>query len=278
MSFSYGLGVAQYHGDMHDVLYDGLSAATGYSFGLGLSKKVGDVISIRFDINHYQIGGDDAETGSIRPPTNSDQSREVRNLRFRARNWEFNFQTNLFFIPVKGSYSRRPLVNPYLIAGVGYTTSNPKAQDPLTGQWQNLRPLNTEIGFAKAGEQEKLMRLVVPLGIGVRIKANRYIDILIEGARRFTFTDYLDDVSTQYPSEAAIRAYHQQNSPELEEIAVRLFDRSAEGGFRPRPEGAVRGNPGKNDAYYIFQVRLDMYIPDSVFGNLFGRARGPKFR
>jgi len=284
--FSYGIGIAQYHGDLHDVLYDGMGSATGFSLGAGIRKSLGSAISLRFDVNYYQIGGDDAENGALNPDgallqrsqgrANTPDTRFIRNLSFRSRNWEFALTANLKLIPVKGSYTRRPIFNPYIIAGIGFTTSNPKAQDPLTGDWVNLRKdIVTEPGFNENGDQSGLFKFVVPLGIGVRLRANKYIDVLIEGARRFTFTDYLDDVSTRYASVDDIRAAN-PNNPDL---AVRLYDRSAEGGYTPRPEGSIRGNPELNDAYYIFQIRLEMYLPDNVFSEIFSPSRRkPKFR
>ena len=102
LMFSYGLGAAQYHGDLHDVLYDGMSSATGYSFGIGLRKKFGNQISLRVDLNHYQIGGDDAENQKGFTTTRFSGRNDVldaddryrRNLRFRARNWELSALLN----------------------------------------------------------------------------------------------------------------------------------------------------------------------------------------
>lgn len=278
--FSYGLGIAQYHGDLHSVMYDGMGSATGYSFGIGLRKKLGSAVSLRLDLNHYQIGGSDAENSNlgneglaVSGVTSDD--RRLRNLSFRSRNWELSLLANINLIPVNGSYSRRPIVNPYLIAGIGFTTTNPKAL--LDGEWYNLREYNTELGFAKAGEQEKGIRTVVPLGIGIRIQANRYIDILFEGARRFTFTDYLDDVSTFYPSRQELIDYH---GPEKGEIAYRLSNRRGElEGEDNYNKGSLRGNSENNDAYWIFQIRLEMYLPSNVFSEIFSPSRRkPKFR
>ena len=286
LMFSYGLGGVQYHGDLHDVLYDGMNAATGYSFGIGLRKKYGDQLSIRLDLNHYQIGGDDAENQgrvtnteiSGRGYVGNSDDRYLRNLRFTAKNWEISALLNFNVKPFKGFYSRRPKGNLYIIGGIGYTTSNPKAQDPVTGIWENLRLLKTEYGF-NPGEQEKFMRMVIPLGIGIRLKANQYIDVLLEGARRFTFTDYLDDISTIYPTYDALLEAHDGNV-ERAEVAYRMSNRSGEleDGIVIH-DGAGRGNSENNDAYYIFQIRLEMYLPDSSLSNLFSpNRRKAKFR
>ena len=275
--FSYGLGGAQYHGDMHDVLYDGLNAATGYSFGIGLRKKLGSQLSVRFDINYYQIGGSDAENGDIGTligrPTSA--NRYLRNLSFRSRNVEFSALANFNLLPVKARYSGRPAVNPYILGGIGWTTVNAKAE--LDGEWYLLRDYNTELGYAQEGEQEKAWRMVIPLGIGLRLRTNQYIDVVLEAARRFTFTDYLDDVSTFYPSEQDLIDFH---GPDKGALAYRLSNRRGElEGQENYDKGDLRGISENNDAYYIFQIRLEMYLPDSFLSEIFSPSRRkPKFR
>jgi hypothetical protein len=267
LMFSYGAGMSTYHGDMYDVLYDGLKP--GPNVGIGLRKKFGSQLSVRFDLNWGTLGRSRGREIGV-------DSRNVRNLSFRSRNFELSAQFIFNLIPVKGSYSRRPLINPYIIAGLGITTNNPKGIDSTgSGDWVNLRELNTEV----LAEPYSGIAVVVPFGFGIRLRANQFIDVLIEGARRFTFTDYLDDVSTQYPSMDQVRQYHIDNGTGLEDLAARMYDRSAEGGFPARNEGNTRGNPEYNDAYYIFQIRLEMYLPDNFLGELFSPSRRkPKFR
>lgn len=280
--FSFGLGVSSYHGDLHDITYDGLGSAVGSNLGIGLRKKFGSQISMRLDLNWYTIGGDDADNGFLAgkdpdqrggPRQDQRDTRFVRNLSFIAKNIEASLFFTFNLIPVNGSYTRRPVLNPYLLVGIGFTTNNPKAEHPNTGELINLRELNTE---ALAGNGYASKALVVPLGIGVRLKATQYVDILLEAARRFTFSDYLDDVSTEYPSIQELT-----DAGRLGDIndALLLFDRSVEGGFEARRPGGERGNPELNDAYYIFQVRLELYLPDNFLKQLFQPSRRkPKFR
>lgn len=280
--FSFGLGVSSYHGDLHDVVYDGLGSAVGSNLGIGLRKKFGSQISMRLDLNWYGIGGDDADNGFLAgkdpdqrggPREGQSDTRFVRNLSFQARNIEASLFFTFNLIPVNGSYTRRPVLNPYIMLGIGFTTNNPKAEDPLTGELTNLRELNTE-ALAGVGYSSKAM--VIPIGIGVRLKATQYVDILFEAARRFTFTDYLDDVSTEFPSLQELRDAGRTGDPLA---AERLFDRSAEAGYPTRVAGDDRGNPEKNDSYYIFQIRLELYLPDNFLKQLFQPARRkPKFR
>ncbi len=280
--FSFGLGVSSYHGDLHDVVYDGLGSAVGSNLGLGLRKKFGSQISMRLDLNWYGIGGDDADNGRLagKDPGQRGGTREgqedtrfIRNLSFKSRNLEASLFFTFNLIPVNGSYTRRPVLNPYLLMGIGITTNNPRAEHPDTGEMVNLRKLNTE---ALDGLGYSSTALVIPLGIGVRLKANQYVDILFEAARRFAFTDYLDDVSTEFPS---LQELEDAGRIGTFEDARILFDRSAEAGYPTRVAGDDRGNPEKNDSYYIFQIRLELYLPDNFLKQLFQPSRRkPKFR
>ena len=209
--FSFGVGVSTYHGDLHDVFYDGLGSAVGGTIGLGLRKKLGSQMSVRLDLNFYQISGDDAASGvfSDRSADQRGGSREgqqdtryFRNLSFASTNVEASLLFTFNLIPVNGSYTRRPVINPYLMFGIGFTSNNPTGESDTFGK-VNLRPLNTE---ALPGVGYSGSLLAIPVGIGIRIKANQYIDVLLEAGRRFLFSDYLDDVSTVYPTVDALTA------------------------------------------------------------------------
>ena len=305
--FSFGLGGSQYHGDLYDVTYDGLGPTLGPSFGIGMRRKLGSQLSIRLDLNRYQIGGDDKVTGAFNNRTTDDRTgrrtglrdtRYVRNLNFRAQNWEISGMFIFNFIPVDGSYTRRPLINPYLMLGISRTLSRPKTY--LPGEEGNYTVNLWEVQTEAAGLYSNWFT-VIPVGFGIRLKANQYVDILLEAARRFTFTDYLDDVSTVYPSRDQIIEWNGGDGSATADVALQIYDRSqdlipeltAEGnqagldriaqdyprGFpSARRQGQIRGSDN-NDSYYIFQIRLELYLPDNFLSELFSPSRRkPKFR
>jgi hypothetical protein len=93
------------------------------------------------------------------------------------------------------------------------------------------------------------------IGFGFKIDLNEVWSLNAEIAGRFMGTDYLDDVSTVYPEMGTLLARRG-------EIAVRLSDRSVEGG-QDIPLGAPgrqRGNSDDNDGYYTMKVGLVYYI------------------
>ncbi|MFY0592592.1 hypothetical protein [Roseivirga sp.] len=282
---SYGVGFSTYHGDMHDVFYDGLSSALGGTLTGGIRRKFGSQLSLRLDLSYYQIGGDDAEGGAnaiINRPagraSGEDDTRFVRNLNFRSRNLELSLMAVLNLIPVDGSYTRRPIVNPYLLFGIGRSQNRPKTYLPGDeGNYSiNLWEIQTEAAAPVSSYPKSVT--VIPFGIGLRIKASRQIDILLEGARRFTFTDYLDDIATEYPSLQQVIDWNGGPGSESANIAVQVYDRSVEGGFEARQLGNTRGREN-NDAYYIFSIKLEFYLPDNFLTELLSPSRRkPKFR
>ena len=234
--FSFGPGASTYHGDLNDFFFDQLGGTLGTNFGVGIRRKVGSSVSFRLDMNYYSIHGSDASNGTLtgrgagqRQGSRSGQNdtRFIRNLSFSASNFEMSFQTIFNLIPVKNSYHRRPFVNLYIFTGIGFTTNNPIGDHPTAGR-VNLRHLNTE---ALPGGEYSGILLVVPTGFGIKLKATRYIDLIAEGGWRWVNSDYLDDVSTVFPSEQALRDAERTGSVD---DALIFFDRSAEGGFAPR--------------------------------------------
>ncbi|GAB3327806.1 hypothetical protein GCM10027429_01960 [Marivirga atlantica] len=80
------------------------------------------------------------------------------------------------------------------------------------GEWVSLRELGTEGQNFTAAQRARYdtlynhdlpdpysrFQIVIPLGIGARYKLTNNIDLGLEFSFRYTFTDYLDDVSGRY--------------------------------------------------------------------------------
>jgi hypothetical protein len=134
-------------------------------------------------------------------------------------------------------------VSPYLFLGVGGYHFNPYAIDK-NGDKVYLQPLGTEgqnagyLGRKKYG----LTQLSIPFGGGFKFAVTDDVRIRLELGLRKLFTDYLDDVSTTYPSLAAL------SSP----LALSLSFRGGE--IKPTaiyPLDSKRGNPSSKDWYYF---------------------------
>jgi hypothetical protein len=169
-------------------------------------------------------------------------SRNNRNLSFRTNIFTASaqFEYSVIEEKVKSRYARKgkkfPL-NVYFFGGLGFFYFNPEAKY-FDGKWYKLKPLNTE-GQGLAGSEGKdypLIQFCIPLGIGFKFPINREWSIGLEYSITKTFTDYIDDVSTTYYDNDAIRAAYG-------DIAAYFADPST----TPTREAIIPGgtNPGE---------------------------------
>ncbi len=269
--------------------------STRPSVGISYTYRFAPRFSYRVGFTWGRITGDDALSASENEGEN--RGRYGRNLSFRSDVKELSAVAIVDLFENRNNFRRRPDFVPYAFAGVAVMHHNPKAyyengsrglapaNDIPTG-WYELQPLGTEGQYADGGdypEPYKRVQIVVPFGVGVRYKIDRYWDLSLEVGWRKTFTDYLDDVSTAYASKANILAGGGDNPT----AAAILSDRSPESGFTVVPdpnapqvpymhvkgygtEGSQRGESSDDDWYITTGVTLS-YI-------LSPRIRSPKFR
>jgi Domain of unknown function (DUF6089) len=151
----------------------------------------------------FMFGGIKGSDNKSADPKDQDAAfRYVRNLSFRNRIQEISLVGQVDLFENDATYLSRARWTPYVYAGVAVFRHNPQAQAPDTdlagnslsnaGEWVDLQPLKTE------GKDYKLVQAAIPFGIGVRFKVTELIDIAGEFGFRYTFTDYLDDVSGYY--------------------------------------------------------------------------------
>lgn len=238
--FSGGTGTSTYLGELSNP-GDYLDARPNVN--LGLQLFVTRRLAVRSEINWFQLRGNDAQANS---------DRVERNLSFSSNNYEITASGLFHLFPLGRRFYQRPIFNLYAFAGVGMVTINPTTV--FQGERVALQPLQTE-GVAYSRVQP-----VVPYGLGVMIKQGPYLNIALEGGLRMLFTDYLDDVSIRrYPDPATL------GSP----LAVALSDRRRERDpdYPVGPNVGVRGNPERNDSYFLLNVKVQYYLPTQLAGN-----------
>ncbi len=186
--------------------------------GLFVQRRIFPAVTLRLNAAWGQMAGSDLRTSDPEDLETGGYYRYRRNLHFR--NTIYELSSTIIYDFVKNpslSYRRPDMPIPYALAGVGVFYHNPQAIRPegFSGtEWVDLRPLKTEnqvTPYAPIG-------ISVPVGIGVRYRLSRKVDVAFEMAYRFTFTDYLDDVSGDYLDPAEFS----------DDLARALHDRSAE--------------------------------------------------
>ena len=186
------------------------------AIGISFSHRFGPRYTLIGAFMYGTIKGSDSKSADA-SDAESGVFRSVRNLSFRNRIKELSVVASFDLFENMSTYISRVKWTPYVYLGVAGFLHNPQAQIPDfavdgvtplpgAGDWVNLRDYGTEgqksalqPGNANYGIKEyKLLQLAIPGGIGVRFRINEVIDVAAEFGFRYTFTDYLDDVSKNY--------------------------------------------------------------------------------
>jgi len=255
-SFSVTAGATQYYGELYSFWkYDegiqpdwDINVSANYTFGTNLRARA--------QVSYYKISGSDV-------PSDPEANRIPRNLNFKANNWEVLGMVEYYLFPVKIYAISRSFLNPYIFAGLGFTSNNPETL--LDGEWVNLRPLQLE-----NNPYEKYV-MVFPMGIGLKYKLNVHMDLMIEGSYRFTLSDYLDDISAYNISEFYLNLvddYTSGTHPERLRLAVRNPDFLDANGMPNvnkilKNGGRIRRGSGLDhrlDGYMTVNVGVDIYF------------------
>jgi hypothetical protein len=196
----------------------------------------------------------------------AERFREQRNLGFRSSLTEAYFAAEIYPTVLLEKFDGLQFkLRPYGVAGLGIYHFNPKAQyiDPNGEKtWVELKPLHLEgQGFPEYPDRKEysLTQMAIVMGAGFKyyIKENMYVGFEI--VHRKTFTDYIDDVSTQYINPALFDLHL---SPQQAVYAKQLEYR--EKFLNPsinRPYiNSQRGDPTQNDAYFSGMIRLGWRI------------------
>ena len=222
----------------------GVYAALLYKYAVGL----------RFEVTFGHVTADDKTLESVKETTSG---RYERNLSFKSRIREVSLIAEIHPLYFKkfSPGAKLPRVSPYLLGGVGFFRFKPQAK--LNNQWIDLQPLSTEgQGFKEYPDRKpyKLTQLVCPVGIGVKYKMTPLLNISFECVSRILFTDYLDDVSTEYIDPSIYSRYF--TGTKLTN-ALLLNDRQKE--LNPTHTtniGWQRGNPNNNDSYFTINIKI----------------------
>lgn len=226
---SFRFGLANYQGDLKQ-----------NSLSFSQSKIVGS-LGARYDLTEHLLLRTHLSLGSLRADDakNKSASLKSRNFSFMTSlfEWELGAQYNIFSLNDKWW-------TPYLFAGGALFHFKPNTLDNA-GNRVYLQPLSTEgQGFIPGKKSYKLTQFSIPFGIGAEYALNEDMRVGLELGYRKTFTDYMDDVSTNYVDRNALLA---AKGPQAVELAYR-------GSGSYPSSGSLRGNEKNKDTYYFLQL------------------------
>lgn len=184
-------GVSYYYGDIVNYSFqpESLKPATG----MFLRYHISPSFSIRANAMYCRIFGADSNLKY----SNDTKWQKERNLAFYSDIYELSGMLEYNFIADenKGRTVRNRFI-PYMFAGFGVFSFEPKAIHPITGDPIALRPLKLD------GSSYSPIAYAMPLGAGLRCYLNKNWQVGIEIGMRFTTTSHLDDIdgASLYPN------------------------------------------------------------------------------
>lgn len=232
--FGFMLGGSNYHGDL---AYNIVPAETNFAAGIHYRYNFNPHWSWRPSMYYGKISGSDV---------NFEENR-LRNLSFQSDIWELSCLFEYNFLPF-GSRTLSKDFTFYVMSGLSAFRFNPKTQ--YKENLYELRKLRTEGQTDK--EIYNLVQVAWPFGGGVKYNMTKNWVVGLEAGWRKVFTDYLDDVSTEYPDLVEQREKYG-------DLSADMSDRSweVEGVGEPLSlEGDMRGDPALKDYYFFVTLNL----------------------
>ncbi|WP_420316957.1 hypothetical protein [Ekhidna sp.] len=288
------INAGNYFGDLAPV---NKAASTDISFtrpGFGFlaGYKFHHSLAVTAELNWVRLFGDDFASD---PGTEEGFPRYARNLSFRNDVKEFRISAQIFLIPNYGGPNQRLPINAYLSLGASVFHHEPmgKVPDfdyqsegvnattaaPQAGEWVKLRPLGTEGQNLGVVEPYKSIAFAIPVSLGAQMRLpGTEFTAGIEFGIRYAFTDYLDDVSTNYvgldqfsdpltrimSDRAAVPVSSKGEARDLS--TLRIINNSGEhnyyieGNVGSGIDGTRRGNPDNDDMFFMTQIKLSYLL------------------
>lgn len=228
-------GFSHYFGDLNTNYQ--LNDA-GFSLGILGRRNLNERISFAAGFDYGRISASDFDSNN--------NFQRMRNLDFKSNIFDLNVVMEFNFFPyIHGSNEN--YYSPYIFGGLSFLKFNPTTE--YNGESYSLRDLGTE--GQQNGQEYALFSSAFVFGIGFKWDINRDWSLNASLSGRNVFSDYIDDVSSEYPDFLSLQARRGA-------IAVALSDRSPDPNFARI--GMQRGNGKNNDVIYFMQIGLMRYF------------------
>lgn len=269
----FNIGATQFLGEVGGMNKEGSTksladidmGSTRFGVGFGYRLRFHPRFATTTTLSYAMLAGADSHTDEI--------IRRSRNLSFRTHLLELSQKIEFIIYAnetagssyLQGQRSKADVL--YLFTGVSGFLFSP--QTKIGDKWTNLRPLKTEgQGLPDGADQYGLFSIGIPVGIGFRFGLANGWRLGIEASYTKTFTDYLDDVSTDYYSPTVL-------ADEVGLDAVYVANPAIEN-HSWFSEGQQRGNPDDKDAYFFLNITITKNIT-SVGGRRSGFRSRTRF-
>jgi len=288
-SVGFSLNALNYYGDLSpspskistDISF------TKPGFAVSILHRFGPRYSVQGQFMFGTIKGSDNESAEAGDNSNGIY-RYKRNLSFRNQIKELSVVAIFDLFENQSTYMSRAKWTPYAYLGLALFLQNPEAIAPAkdlqgnplaeAGEYVSLQPLGTEGQYSTLSATDvntgiqpySLLQVAIPFGLGARFRLTDVLDLSGEIGFRYTFTDYLDDVSANYVDLTKL------GSPLAQAMSYRTNELFNNNPPNPRPSGIPgvnveagygseypdnkRGGKKDNDMYMVTSIRLTYII------------------
>lgn len=288
-AIGFSLNATNYYGDLapKPSRFSTDISFTRPGIGISLAHRFGPRYTLVGQFMVTTLRGDDHRSAD--PKDKIDNSRYIRNLEFRNTIKEFSAVAVFDLFENMATYISRVKWTPYAFVGVAGFISTPKGRAPETdlqgnplkeaGKWVKLRPLGTEgqhsnLPSTAANHGIKpyhAFQFAIPVGIGARFRVNQVIDVWGDIGFRYTFTDYLDDVSKNYvdldqlKSPLAQAMSYRTNELPADKRPAATYPSGSSGiltvpGYGSEHQDNWRGHSNDKDIYMVTSVKVTYII------------------
>ncbi|MCF8318950.1 MAG: DUF6089 family protein [Sphingobacteriaceae bacterium] len=221
------VGASGYMGDLNP---NGISQFNNMAFGGQVKRNFDPYWSAKLNFVQGSIWASDTKSSSI--------NQQNRKLRFYSPLSELSVQVEFNFLYYLAGISQTR-ITPFLFTGVGAFQFNPKV-DLSSGGVLHTFALNNYLTEGQT-KPYKTLAMSIPYGLGVKYNMKSSWNLNAEIGYRTAYTDYLDDVSMNYPTDLSSRTGLSQLLSDPSGIA---------------PNGGQRGDYRKRDTYMFAGLSL----------------------
>ena len=288
-SIGFSLNAVNYYGDLApspskistDISF------TKPGFAISYSHRFGPRYALQAQFMFATLKGSDSESASQGDAQNGIY-RYKRNASFRNQIKELSVVGVFDLFENQSTYMSRVKWTPYFYAGLAVFLHNPTAIAPANdlqgnalpggGQYVDLQPLGTEGQHSTLSPTDvnygiqpySLVQVAIPFGFGARFRLTEVLDLSADIGFRYTFTDYLDDVSANYVDLTKL------NSPLAQAMSYRTNELygnnppnpqvsgipgvNVEAGYGTEHPDNKRGGKNDKDLYMVTSVRISYII------------------
>jgi hypothetical protein len=238
-----GIGGTLYGGEITGRQLGGSNSALKSSKGrpavtLGVAYKLHDRFSVKAELGYCFIKGQ--ETDLTR-----DKAGRIYNYQFKADNFDLAVLGQFNILPHTYLMTRKVHIIPYIVLGIGMTTSNPKGW--YNGHWESLKKLSD-------GQIKNKILAMIPLGFGGMYRIDNQWEVGLDATWRYTLGGSLDGDSKNGVDITTL-------SPEGKEYFSQYYNGSV--------TNALKDHKKYHDLYTVLQVRVYYTIVPEKYKHMF---------